>query len=281
MSVTERTIHSTAGIELVRKLAENGDRIFTLERVRELAPSVGLSAGYLRQALHHLARSGWVVRLRKGLYSLSSSVPGVSPLHEFEIGMALVHPAAISHWSAFHHHGLTEQLPRRVFVLTTQGVSIPRLIGAKRKERRSDKGYPAGGTIYQFVQVKPERFFGIEETWVGETRIKMTNPERTLLDGLMMPRYCGDFSEIMHAFQVGGPNLDLEKIVRYALKLDAATGKRLGWILDQQGIDLSRLEPLLAIPSKGYRVLDPTGLHRGSCNRRWMIQENLPGKVRK
>jgi len=281
MSTTERIIHSTAGIELVRKLAESGDRIFTLERVRELAPSVGLSAGYLRQALHHLSRSGWVVRLRKGLYSLSSSVPGVSPLHEFEVGMALVHPAAISHWSALHHHGLTEQLPRRVFVLTTTGVSIPRLIGAKRKERRSDKGYPAGGTIYQFVQVKPERFFGIEETWVGETRIKMTDPERTLLDGLMMPRYCGDFAEVMHAFQVRGPKLDLEKIIRYSLKLDAATGKRLGWILEQQGIDLNRLEPLLEIPSKGYRVLDPTGPHRGPCNRRWMIQENLPGKVGK
>jgi len=281
MSTTERIIHSTAGIELVRKLAESGDRIFTLERVRELAPSVGLSAGYLRQALHHLARSGWVVRLRKGLYSLSSSVPGVSPLHEFEVGMALVHPAAISHWSALHHHGLTEQLPRRVFVLTTTGTSIPRLVGAKRKERRSDKGYPVGGTIYQFVQVKPERFFGIEETWVGETRIKMTDLERTLLDGLMMPRYCGDFAEVLHAFQVRGPQLDLEKIVRYSLKLDAATGKRLGWILEQQGIDLNRLEPLLAIHSKGYRILDPAGAHRGPCNRRWMIQENLPGRVGK
>jgi len=277
----ERIIHSTAGIELVRKLTESGDQIFTLERVRERAPSVGLSAGYLRQALHYLARSGWVVRLRKGLYSLSSSVPGVSPLHEFEIGMALVQPAAISHWSALHHHGLTEQLPRRVFVLTTTETSIPRLIGAKKRERKSDKGYPAGGTVYQFVQVKPERFFGIEETWVGESRVKMTDPERTLLDGLMMPRYCGDFAEVLHAFQVRGPQLDLKKIIRYSRKLDAATGKRLGWILEQQGINLSRLEPLLAIPIKGYRVLDPTGPHRGPCNRRWMIQENLPGRVSK
>lgn len=277
----ERVIHSTAGIELTRKLAESGDRIFTLKRVRELAPSVGLSGGYLRQALHHLARSGWVVRLRKGLYSLSSSVPGVSSLHEFEIGMALVQPAAISHWSALHHHGLTEQLPRRVFVLTTTGTSIPRLIRAKGKERKSDKGYPAGGTIYQFVQMKPERFFGIEETWVGESRIRMTDPERTLLDGLMMPRYCGDFAEVMHAFQVRGPQLDLEKIVRYSLKLDAATGKRLGWILEQQRIGTGRLRPLLEIPSKGYRALDPTGPRRGPCNRQWMIQENLPGKVGK
>ena len=269
-----RILH--VGTELVRKLAEAGDRLFTIERARELAPSVGLFEGYLRQALHHLARSGWVIRLRKGLYSLSSSVSGVSPLHEFEIAMALVNPAAISHWSALHHHGLTEQLPRRVFVLTTTKSSVPRLRGAKA--RGLDRGYPVGETIYQFVQVKPERFFGIEEVWVGETRIKITDPERTLLDGLAMPNYCGDFAEILHAFQVRGPKLN-PRIIGYALKLDAATAKRLGWILEHQGIDPTLLEPLLKVPIKGFRVLDPTGPRRGPCNRRWMIQENLPGKV--
>jgi hypothetical protein len=35
----------------------------------------------------------------------------VSPLHEFEIAMALVQPAAISHWSALNYHTLTEQTP--------------------------------------------------------------------------------------------------------------------------------------------------------------------------
>lgn len=273
----EHLTHTVVGTELVRKLAEAGDRLFTTERARELAPSVGLSEGYLRQALHHLARSGWVIRLRKGLYTLSSSVPGVSPLHEFETAMALISPAAISHWSALHHHGLTEQLPRRVFVLTTTEATVPRPRGTKATV--ADRGYPVGETVYQFVQVKPERFFGVEEIWVGEARVKITDPERTLLDSLTMPRYCGDFAEVLHAFQVRGPNLDLEKIIHYALKLDAATAKRLGWILEHQGVEAARLESLLAVPIKGYRVLDPTGPRQGPCNRRWMIQENLPGKV--
>ena len=273
----ENQVHTVTGTELVRKLAESGDRLFTMGQARELAPSVGLSASYLRQALHYLAKSGWVVRLHKGLYALSSSIPGVSPLHEFEIAMALVQPAAISHWSAFHHHGLTEQLPRRVFVLTTVGTSVPHRRGTKAQG--SDKGYPVEGVTYQFVQVKPERFFGIEEVWVGEARIKITDPERTLLDGLTMPQYCGDFAEVLHAFQVRADKLDVDRIIGHALKLDAAAGKRLGWILEHQGMEAARLGPLLEIPIKGYRVLDPTGPRRGPCNRRWMIQENLPGKV--
>jgi predicted transcriptional regulator of viral defense system len=274
----KKRVHTVPGVELVRKLAAEGDRVFTTERARELAPDAGLSEGYLRQALHHLARSGWLVRLRKGLYALSSTVPGVTPAHEFEVAMALVSPAAISHWSALHYHGLTEQAPRKVFVLTTTDASVPRVRSTAVK--RISNGYPIGDTVYQFVQVKPERYFGVEKVWIGEARVRVTDPERTLLDGLSMPQYCGDFAEVLHAFEVRGKHLDLERIVRYACQLDTATAKRLGWILQLQGIDPGRLEPLLRLPIVGYRKLDPTGPRKGPCNRHWMIQENLPGKVK-
>jgi len=273
----DNLVHTGPGVELVRRLASEGDRIFTSARARELAPSVRLSEGYLHQALHHLAKSGWVIRLRKGLYALSSTVPGVTLTHEFEIATALVDPAAVSHWSALHHHGLTEQAPRKVFVLTTTDASVPRTRGTKAKRARD--GFPIGDTFYQFVQVKPERYFGTDKVWIGEARVTITDPERTLLDGLTMPQYCGDFAEVLHAFEVRGADLHLQRIIEYALKLDAATAKRLGWVLEQQGVDLSKLERLAARSIKGYRKLDPTGPRRGPCNRRWMIQENLSGKV--
>ena len=268
---------STAGIELVRLLASEGDRVFSTERARELAPRVGIKDAYLLEALFHLRRNEWIVPLRRGLYALSHTVPGVSPAHEFEIAMSLVKPAAISHWSAMSHHGMTEQSPRCVFVLTT-ATSAPRRRGAKLDD--SEEGFLVGNLHYRFVQVKPERFFGIEGVWVSEARIKMTDPERTLLDGLMAPQHCGDFSEVLHAFEVRAPKLDLERIISYALGLDTATAKRLGWILERQRVDPAKLEPLRKMPIKGYRKLDPTGPPKGPSNRHWMIQENLPGRVK-
>lgn len=264
---------SQLGIELVRLLASEGDRVFSTERARELAPRVGLKEAYLLEALHHLRRSDWIVPLRRGLYALSHTVPGVSPAHEFEIAMSLVDPAAISHWSAMSYHGLTDQLPRRVFVLTS-ALSVPHLRGVKARD--DEEGYLVNDTHYRFIQIKPERFFGIEDIWVNEARVKMTDPERTLLDGLMAPQYCGDFSEVLHAFDVRAPKLDVERIISYALKLDAATVKRLGWILEQQNIDMAKLEPLRKVPINGYRPLDPSGPRRGRCGAGWMIQENLP-----
>ncbi len=264
----QNIIHRGAGVELVRRLANQGDRIFTTARARELGPEVGLSNGYITQALHHLANSGWVVRLHNGLYAISSTVPGVTPVHEFEIAMALVTPAAISHWSALHHHGLTEQIPRKVFVLTTTEASVP---GTRTRDN-----YQIGDTTYQFIQIKPERFFGIEKVWVSDTRVSITDLERTLIDGLTLPQYCGDFAEVLHAFEVSRERFNLERIMDYALKMDAATAKRLGWVLERLGIKRDRLEHLAQVPIKGYRTLDSSGLRSGPYNRYWMIQENLP-----
>jgi len=148
------------------------------------------------------------------------------------------------------------------------------------KAKQGGQGFRAGQTTYQFVRVKPERFFGTEKVWIGEARVTITDPGRSLLDGLTMPQYCGDFAEVVHAFEARGADLELQRIIEYALKLDAATAKRLGWVLEHQGVGPSKLERLAALPIKGYRKLDPTGPRKGPTNARWMIQENLPGKVK-
>lgn len=266
--------YTAVGIELIRKLASEGKRIFTTELAREAAPSVGLSEGYLIEALYHLVKAGWTVRLRNGLYAISGTVPGTTPAHEFEIAMHLVNPAAISHWSALHYHGLTEQAPREVFVTTT-AKTVPR-----HKMPNTPDGFIVNNVVYHFIQVTPERFFGMEKVWVNDARITVTEAERTLLDGLSMPKYCGDFAEVLHAFDVRADKMDIDRIISYALKLDNATVKRLGWVLERQGVSSRQLEPLIKFPIKGYRVLDPTRLHIGPYNKRWMIQENLPGKVK-
>lgn len=272
--MTHHQIHPIKGVELVRKLAEHGQFIFTTQQAKKMAP--GVSLNYLYQTLHYLELSGWIIRLKNGLYSLSSSIPGITPLHEFQIAMALVQPAAISHWSALSYHHLTEQVPRQVFVLTT-AKSLPRKRGIKAQ---TSDTYFTANINYQFIKIKPELFFGTQEIWINESKIKITDAERTVLDCLMSPKYCGGFSEILHILEQHLNELKLNKMIEYAVRLDTATIKRLGWILEHQGVAASKLEPLRQIPIKGYRLLDPAGVHAGHCNSHWMIQENLLGEIK-
>jgi predicted transcriptional regulator of viral defense system len=265
----------TPSLRLVQKLAAEGFRIFSTADVRQIAPEVGLSEGYVLQALHHLVRTGWLVRLSKGLYTLSSATPGVSPAHEFEVAMALVNPAAISHFSAMHHYELTDQIPNHVFVTTTKGRRIPRGI----KDREGATGICVGGTTYQFIRVKPERLFGTEKVWIEESRVTFTDLSRTLIDGLAMPQYCGGFAEVLHGFRAAANRINLNQVIDYAIRLGHATAKRLGWMLEHMGIEPSELEILRQINVTGYTKLDPTGPRQGPRNRHWMIQENLSGKV--
>ena len=275
MDTTTKPKQSLVGIEMVRRLAHQGDRIFSIDRARQIAPDAGLKAPYLGEALHHLARNGWIVPLRRGLYALSSAVHGVAPVYEFEVAMALANPAAISHWSALHHHGMTEQAPRTVFVLTTGGAA-PRM----RQDENADRGgFTAGGTVYRFIQVRPHRFFGTEQAWVGEARVSITDRERTLLDGLSMPQHCGGFAEVLHALGAALERMDVERIAAYGVRLNAATAKRLGWALEHHGYTGPELERLARFPVNGYRKLDATGSDGGPCNSRWMLRENLPGIV--
>ncbi len=249
-----RVKQSHLGVQLIRTLASEGDRIFTTARAREFCPRIGMSESYLPEALYHLVRNEWIIPLRRGLYAISSELPGMTPVHEFEIAMHLVSPVGFSHWSAMQYHGMTEQIPAQVFVLTTNEANVPRLRG--RRSGGQSSGYPIGDTTYRFVQVKPERFFGMEKVWISSNaRVTVTDPERTLIDGLTMPQYCGGFTEVLNAFSRRGDDIDVDRIVEYALRLDKSTARRLGWVLEHAGIRDESLKKLLSVKVGRFQFL--------------------------
>lgn len=278
MNARNNQKHTRIGIEMVRKLFEEGKRIFTIADARKAAASCGMADSYVVEALHHLSNTGWLTHLKRGLYVISSSFPGMTPVHEFEIAMALVQPSAISHWSALHFHGMTEQIPQRVYITTTQAVPISRAVKMRNISQRSFSR-EVNGILYEFIKIKPERFFGIKDFWVGEVKVTITDPERTLIDGLISPKHFGGWAEIYSAFESHISSFDLAKMIDYSLRLDAVIAKRLGWIMEKVGVENSILQKLEAVLIKGYRVLDSTGPRKGTCNKRWMIQENLPGRI--
>lgn len=259
--------------KLVRLLTEAGDHVFTTARARELAPEAGISPTYVVEALHRLRRAGMVGAIRRGLYEIREG----AFVYETEIAMHLVHPAAISHYTAFNRHGLTTQIPNVIFATTTTGCTVPRNRGKKyRNHRYAHRGYIANGIAYQFTRVRPEHFFGTRPLW-DDDRVLVTDMERTLCDGLSRPDLCGGFHEVMEGFEIAHFNLDLDysRLVDYATRLGVAAAKRVGWALEAVGVEDGVLQPLADMPTKSYRNLDPTEPREGRCNSRWMVRENI------
>lgn len=249
--------NSILGISLLRFLANQGLRIFSIEQAQVAALEIKMNPAYVGEALHHMKNGGWVTRIKRGIYAIAAYGPVP---HEFAIAMALVTPSAISHWTAMHYHHITEQTPRKIFATTPRGTSIPRSLT---------------NTSFRFIQIKQEHYFGIETIWMDDMKVQITNIEKTLLDGLTSPEYCGDFNEVLQAFKMGKDKMRIPIIIEYALKLEKAVAKRLGFILEGIGIEDQYLQDLLNLPTSSYCKFDPSGPLKGSYNSKWKIRENL------
>lgn len=100
-------------------IAKIGSRnIFSIEEARQVLEHGKKDP--TRQFLERLQRKGWILRIKRGVYTLIplSSGEELNPqIHEFLLAMELVTPAAIAYWTALNHHGMTEQIPRTIFYL--------------------------------------------------------------------------------------------------------------------------------------------------------------------
>lgn len=265
------------GIRLLRSLVGEGRYIFDMAEAKEAARKLGISEAYLREALFRLAKTDWVKRLRKGLYATTGSISPEAQVHPFAIATRLVTPSAIGHWSALSHHGLTEQLPRAVSAMTTSKVLTPGMRRGKKEKGARKHGWWVLGVRYEYVTVKKEHFFGVEEVWVDQAfRVPIADKERVALDLFAMPKLFGGLGEGLGILEEHGKDLDLEKLVRYALRYGkVSVSKRLGWCLERTGARAKLLRPLRDLPIEGFRILDPTRPKRGSCDKRWMVLDNL------
>lgn len=277
---TEKSYSMNQGTRLLQGLTSKGKLIFSMKDAKEAAKGLEIPEKQLPVLLHHLAKDEWIIRLKRGLYAGSGRLPGGTILDPLVIATSLVEQGAISHWSAMNYHGLTEQLPRSVTVMTTEKVYTPSM-RSKDKKTGQKHAREFDGVRLEYVTVKPEHYFGIEQVWIDQHfKVSITDKERTLLEGFVSPRTFGSLSEILGLLESHIHELDVDKLIAYALKYDTISViKRLGWALEQLGIESERLQALRDYPATGYRLLDPTKPKRGHYESRWMVQNNLKAKA--
>jgi len=261
--VNIRTLGPT-GTKLLNRLAAAGKYIFDTEDARVVLDSDQVNISKL---LYRLTRKRWLFRLEKGKYlilPLEAGMEGRYTVHEFIIAAHLIEPYAIAYASALSFHGLTDQVASTIFVASTK--------------RRQDVTIEELGLRYRFIALDPTKFFGIEQISMEES-VNITDPTKTIVDGLDHPEYCGGIVQMAKALwrYHRSEAVDLEKLTAYAERLSNRTVfKRLGYLAEVLELDvgdyLSRWREAI---SRGMSLLDPRYGKRGAYNTTWNLRLNV------
>jgi len=250
---------------MARKLTTNyillrlRDLRMTAFAPEEFARVFGLDPGQAYAVLRRLVASGRVARAARGSYVVADPAGEESLGHAFFLGARLVAPSYVSFWSALHHYGWTEQMPRQALFATT------------RRSRRAR----VGAFPLRFVRLSPSRFFGYVEARQGPSAFPIAEPEKAILDCLCLPRYAGGMEEVAKAIAAALADLRVPILAEYAAKVGVrSVSSRLGFLLEEGGADAAKLR---RSASRTFVPLDPEGPRRGRFDARWRVIDNRSG----
>jgi predicted transcriptional regulator of viral defense system len=264
-----QSINAASGLgekaaSLLMTLAGQGKRIFETHEAHAI---LGGSRPATYKLLHDLAQKGWLQPLSKGQYLIIPLEAGPErryTVHEFLIAHHLAPTGYIAYWTALHHHGLTEQIPRTVWVAV-----------AKRHSTTT-----ISGVTYRFVTLQPYKMFGQQPLWLDGQPVPVADLHKSLVDALDHPEHCGGSGEVAKALFAAWTeqDVDLERLTGYAQRMrNGAILKRLGYLAERLSLPVedfvARWQDAL---SKGYARLDPARPAQGAFSSRWRIQVNLP-----
>jgi len=257
----------TLGPQLAFLVAELYERQKTIFSARDVESITGLSPSSARGLVNRLVGKGIATRLKAGLFILVPAELGHARDYlgdPYVVASEIVGGSEyfISHASAMDIHQMVTQPQLVVYTTTTQSVRPLSILG----------------TQFRFVRCKPEHFFGAMAYWATKTRkVGVSDLERTVIDGLRQSEYCGGFSEVAKGFWMRQQDMNVKKLVEYALMVDiGAVYRRLGYLLELfETEETGQLDLLRKKLTATYVLLDPMLPTDGKFIARWRLRLNV------
>ena len=134
------------------------------------------------------------------------------------------------------------------------------------------------GTEFRFVRCTKKQMFGIEEHWATkQAKVKVSDIDRTIIDGLKQPEYCGGITEVAKGLWMQREKVSPERLVEYAIRLNiGAVIRRLGYLLDVYELGTDKTATALTNRlTNTYVPLDPVLPSQGKHLHRWRLRLNV------
>ncbi len=111
--------------EFISSIASQTKKIFTIQEAIKFWGTSHITG----KKLSHLEKKGWLARIERGKYLVIPLEAGPGrhwSENSMLIASMLAEPACIAYWSAIRFWNRTEQLPRIIYVQTTQRKNMSR-----------------------------------------------------------------------------------------------------------------------------------------------------------
>jgi predicted transcriptional regulator of viral defense system len=197
--------------------------------------------------------------------------------------------AYVSHLSAMAYHGLTNRLPKILFISTPPSKDWQKF--ASQKMEKDCKAYLKDYLNCDFPKLINIKFEKVQKTQITRyssihqgafknvegRNLRVTTIGRTFLDMLRKPDYCGSIRHVMDTFIAFGlqyKRLIIDEIDRHGNSIEQA---RAGYLLEDccKIRDKKIDEWAKRVQRGGSRKLDPEGPYREIYSDRWCLSLNL------
>ncbi|MBS1268574.1 MAG: hypothetical protein MAG458_01305 [Nitrosopumilus sp.] len=232
--------------KLLLTLAEKRISVFTAKDAKEILQMTDAAAAHI---LMNLVRKRRLQRIEKGKYLLIPDEAGVDRYWAEEPWVVVPHLVDeyyVGFWTAMNYWDMTEQIPYTVYVATR-----------KQKKKSSLK---FGNQKFQFITLSEKKFFGFIEAKTNKTKFNISTKEKTIVDGLTYPKYCGGIPEVAKAMWSVRKNINWQDVLKLAEKVDVnVVIRRLGYLLNILEIE-NNVSKLIAnnLQRYPYHYLDPS-----------------------
>jgi predicted transcriptional regulator of viral defense system len=222
------------------------------------------------------------------LYEVTVPYANLGLIDDREILFELNPFAILSHLTALTIHGLTDDLPKRMFVsIPTKVPDLSLPIGTRADDWR-EVALPPGrtpdsilGRKVVWTRVQPERCFGYIERAPFGYPIRLTSLERTLIDATQTPELSGGVENVLRAWVRARNNIDVVSLLELVEQMNIAVlRQRVGYILESLQITHAILESWQEHAHRGGSSrLVGSRPFSSTFDERWNISLNAPVDV--
>lgn len=235
--IAKNTILSAKDSKLIEKvIIKYGDIVTVSNLLKVFQKEYSLFAA--RNRIHQLEKRGWFVRIKQGLYVVVSDISSrsISNVSLFRIAQSLNNRSYVSLDYALNYYNMFDQYAKTLTSITTTRT----------------KKYKFQNITFKFAKINKDYYFGFSKKRIEGKLVNIADLEKVIIDYFYFNKTSYVLSLMLEKLTNHKNDFDFKKMQNYALRYNKTTQRKIGFLLDEIGVDTQKLSSEVNSKNTGY-----------------------------